>query len=328
MATTFKFRNVNLLAGVFVLAALLLLGAGILVAGRSQKWFQPSVRVQVRFPSEGTFGVEQGAKVVILGARAGAVERIVVDDAGSMVGVLKLDAAYARFIRHDTHALVKKTLGVAGDSFIDILVGTGAPVEVERLEKPHEIPIEKDTELLELAQNAIDQIREAVLPGLREMERTLAEYRGLAEDLRSAQGPLNSTTEQLKSMLGEVQKTIEGLNRGEGTAGMALKDPAAYDQVLALLKQLNTITERISSISADVQAATARLPAMSEQVEGEMRDLPGAVLQTQGTLREAERTLQGLQRHWLLRRYVDEAAPLEATPAATLTRPPAIGDLP
>lgn len=322
MATSFKFRNVNLLAGVFVLAALALLGAGILVAGHSQKWFRPSARIQVRFPAEGAFGIEKGAKVVILGAHAGEVERITVDDHGQMLGVLKVESDYARFIRHDTRALVKKTFGVAGDSFVDILVGTQAPVDLKDREELFEIPISKDTELLELAQGAIDQIREAVLPGLKELERTLAQYRGLAEDLRSVQGPLNSTTEQLKTMLGEVQKTIEGLNRGEGTAGMALKDPAAYDQVLALLKQMNAIAERVAAISADVQAATAHLPAMTEQVEGEARDLPGTVLQTQGTLREAERTLQGVQRHWLLRRYVDPAAPLEAQPAAAIARPP------
>ncbi|MBP7275056.1 MAG: MCE family protein [Kiritimatiellae bacterium] len=328
MATPFKFRNVNLLAGIFVLAALVLLGAGILVAGRSQKWFQPSVRIQVRFPSEGTFGIEQGAKVVVLGARAGEVERIAVDESETMRGVLKLDADYARFIRSDTRALVKKTLGVAGDSFIDILVGTGAPVDFEASETPPEIPIDKDTELLELAQSAIDQIREAVLPGLKELELTLAEYRGMAADLRSAQGPLITATDQLKSLLAEIQKTVEGLNRGEGTAGLALKDPAAYQQVLALMNQLNTIAERVAAISADVQAATARLPAMAEQVEGEVRELPGTVLQTQGALREAERTLQGVQRHWLLRRYVEEAAPLEAAPAATLARPPLTGDQP
>lgn len=322
MATSFKFRNVNLLAGVFVLTAVILLGAGILIAGKSQKWFHASVRIMVRFPAEGAFGVEQGAKVVIMGARAGEVERITVDDSGQMKGIIKVDGDYARFIRHDTHAVVKKTFGVAGDAFVDIVVGTQPPVDLKDREELFEIPITKDTELLEMAQSAIDQIREAVLPGLKELERTLAQYRGLAEDLRSVQGPLNSTTEQLKSMLGEVQKTIEGLNRGEGTAGMALKDPAAYDQVLALLKQLNTITERIASISTDVQAATARLPAMSEQVEGEVRDLPGTVLQTQGALREAERTLQGLQRHWLLRRYVDKAAPLDAQPADALARPP------
>ncbi len=328
MASSFKFRNVNLLAGVFVLAALMLLGAGILIAGKSQKWFQPSVRVQIRFPAEGAFGIERGAKVVILGARAGEVERVTVDDRGQMLGILKLDGDYARFVRRDTRALVKKTLGVAGDAFVDMVVGTQDPVDLKGREELFEIPISKDTELLELAQNAIDQIREAVLPGLKELERTLAEYRGLAEDLRSVQGPLNSTTEQLKSMLGEVQKTVEGLNRGEGTAGMALRDPAAYDQVLALLKQMNAIAERVAAISADVQAATARLPAMTEQVEGEMRDLPGAVLQTQGTLREAERTLQGLQRHWILRRYVDPAAPLEAQPAASIARPPETGDRP
>jgi phospholipid/cholesterol/gamma-HCH transport system substrate-binding protein len=322
MAASFKFRNVNLLTGALVIAALAALIAGIVLAGRAQRWFQPNIRLTVRFPSEGTFGVQKGAKVVILGAPAGEVDRITVDDDDRMVGQLKIQAEFARFIRIDSHALVKKTFGIAGDAYIDILVGKGAVVPLADLDQPHELPIDQDTEILAIIEATIDQIREAVLPGLEELERTLAEYRGLAADLRAPDGQLGLTLSNLNVIAVSVQTTLDGLNRGEGTAGRVLRDPALFEQTEAAMKQIHILLEqvqgtlaKVDEIAGHLRETTARLPGMAVQIEGEVKDAAGVVLQTQGTLREAETTLQGLQRHWLLRGSMTPQQPLDPVPA-------------
>lgn len=318
MNQPFKFRNVNQIVGLFVVLALLLLVTGIVLAGKAQRWFQPSLELRVRFPAEGTLGVEKGAKIVILGAQAGQVERIQVDDDGSMCGILHIQSEYGRFIRLDAHALVKKTFGVAGDSFVEIITGKKEIAPLHEIKGTFEIPIEKDTELLEIAQTAITQIREAVLPGLRELETTLAEYRGLAADLRAPQGPLNTTISNLNATVVALNQTIAGLNRGEGSAGKILRDAALYDesskavaQINELLKQLGETMKQVDAIAGDIHETTRQLPPMAGKINRELSDAPGVVLQTQGTLREAEKTLQGVQRHWLLRGYVPAEQPLE-----------------
>ena len=48
------------------------------------------------------------------------------------------------------------------------------------------------------------------------------------------------------------------------------------------------------------------------------KDLPGLVLQTQTLMRELERLIEAIQRHWLLRKYVNKTnpPPLRPLPAS------------
>jgi len=48
---------------------------------------------------------------------------------------------------------------------------------------------------------------------------------------------------------------------------------------------------------------------VSEALAIEAKDLPGLVLQTQQTLHESEKLIEGIQRHWLIRKYIEKAQP-------------------
>jgi hypothetical protein len=55
-----------------------------------------------------------------------------------------------------------------------------------------------------------------------------------------------------------------------------------------------------------VKATTAQIPPMATKVGREVDDLPGTVVQTQETIREAERLIEGIQQHWIIRKYVPQ----------------------
>lgn len=323
--TPFKFRYVNEIVGTFVILVVALLVAGMVLVGRAQKWFAPQRELHVAFPAEGTLGLQKGSEIFILGARAGLVHEITVGDDGRMLGLLRIDHEYGRFIRTDTTAVVKKKFGVAGDAYIDIMTGTGEPLP---LDPAPVLPIKKDTELLEIVQMVVEQVQSAVLPALEEMQNTLAEYRGLAEDLRKPEGNLQQALAKLGATIEEVQKTVAGLNRGEGTAGKVLRDTALHDETRKILEQVNQLLaqvrdtmKRVDAIADDIKRTTAPLPDVAGTVQGEMKDVPGLVRQTQGTLREAEMTLDAAQRHWLLRRYATRERPLDAIPVNAVGQP-------
>ncbi len=293
----YKFRHVNEIVGTFVVLAVVLIVAGIFLMARAQRWFEPVHDLRVTFPAEGTFGVERGARIEILGAAAGRVERIRVNDDGSIEGVLRIRGEYARFLHVDSVAVVKKEYGVAGAAYIAITVGSGALLSLENAR----IPIRKDTELLEMVQLVVEQIQDSVLPALTEVEKTLAEYRGLAADLRS---PTNS----LQLLLVNLNGIAAGLRDGEGTAGKILRDPAIADESRKAIEQVNTLLGKLektideaNGILRNVQKSSDALPGVVETVRGEMKDVPGVVLQARATLLETEKLLSGLQRHWLLR---------------------------
>ena len=73
MTSSQRFRHVHTTAGTFVLIVVGLLVAGIIVTGRSHRWFSPMGKVTLQFPREGSLGLREGADVLILGTVVGSV---------------------------------------------------------------------------------------------------------------------------------------------------------------------------------------------------------------------------------------------------------------
>ncbi len=314
----FKFRYVREIVGVFVLLALALLLGGLVLMARAQRWFEREVELRCVFPAEGTFGVQRGTRVEILGAAAGRVERVRVLDDGTIEGRLRIRSDFARFLRTDSEAVVKKEYGVAGAAFISIALGAGVPLAMP---DGATIPIRKDTELLEILQIVVEQIQEAVLPVLKEVQATLAEYRGLAADLRSPE-------HALQKILLDVQRVTDGIQAGQGSIGRLLSDPSMAIEVektvaetRALVADLRTAVAEAQRVIDNIRAASEGLPRVMSTVEGELRDVPGVVLQVRATLQETERLLVGLQRHWLLRAAMAPDLSLAPLPAAAAGTP-------
>ena len=290
MAKPFKFRYVNEIVGTFVLLIVALLVAGIIFAGHAQDWFTPVKRYNVDFPVEGSLGIQKGAPVEILGTTVGKVERIEVEEDGRIYGVISVKGAFIRFVRDDSKAIVKKRFAVAGEAYIEITEGEGGPLSPD-----FNLMVEKDTELTEMLEQMLEQIRSTTVPAIEKLQGTVVEYGKLAADLRNPEGPL------LK-LLSNVEQITEGLKNGEGSAGKVLRDPQ-------MANDLKGILDKINDALTDLKKTTAQLPPMAEKIGGEVNDLPGLVSQTQETIRESERLIEGIQQHWLIRKYVPQPEP-------------------
>lgn len=279
MAQAFKFRYVNEIVGAFVILIVLLLLAGIFFAGHAQRWFEPVHRLAIDFPPEGSFGLTAGAEVVILGTVVGSLERISVSEDGTMAGTVMIKGDFVRFVRADSKVKVKKKFVVAGDSYIEISKGTGA-----KLPEGATLPAVKDTEITELVEDAVAEIREKTIPAI----------------------------DQAKDLLAKVTSIVSGLEEGKGPAGKFLRDDEMAEDVKEIVAKAN---ESLAS----VRDTLAKLPPMAETLSGEVRDMPGLVVQTRDMLRETQRLIEAIQRHWLIRGYVDQA------PASETIPPEAIG---
>ncbi|MFH0907730.1 MAG: MlaD family protein [bacterium] len=294
MAKPFKFRYVNEIVGTFVLAVVLLLAIGIILAGRAQEWFVPKHELMLDFPPEGSLGLKKGSEVEILGTTVGKIERIKVNDDGSMRGEMIVKGDFIRFIRADSLAIAKKKFGIAGDAYVEITKGSG-----EVLGEEATLTLLKDTELIEIAQNILNQIQEATIPAIESIQKAIDEYTRLAADIRDPKGPLFMLLENL-------EKITDGLEKGEGSAGQILRSPELVNQLNNILKQVNDSLVKVQTVLDDVKKTSVQLPSMAEKVGGEIDDMPGLVLQTQETMREAERLIEGIQKSWLVRGYVTQ----------------------
>lgn len=262
MKKPFKFRYVNEIVGTFVLLVLFLLLAGIIVTGRAQGWFDPVYEIRAEFGDEGSMGLRRGSEVRVLDTPVGMVTRIEPREDGVMEGVFRVRGPFFQYIREDSIGIVRKTIaGIAGDAFVEITRGTGDPLP----EEGAYIPVIQDTEVIDLAEALLEEVRETTVPAIEQLQALLEEATALVKDLRDPDG--------------EVQM---------------------------ILRSLTTTMEEVNTILAHVAEATGPLPQMVDRLAGELEDVPGLVYQTQATLQETEVLIEGIQRHWLIRRHIEK----------------------
>lgn len=317
MEKRFKFRHVNELTGLFVLAVIALVVAGVIFSGHSQRWFTRKYAFDVLLPETGTAGLRHGDEVFILGVSAGLVDDIIVGDDGRMKAHVKIRRDFERFVRTDSSASIKKAFAVAGDSFIEITRGTRAPLP-ERAPTITCLPSEDSLDRME---KMLTDLRAELIPVVKKAGGGLDEWTKLGANLQKTQ-------EQLTGLFTRLDHLAAGLEQGKGTAGKLLTETALADEAQELLAQANqTLNElrgvvtNLNAASTNLQSGTARLPGITDAVANEAKDLPGLVQQTQTSMRELERLIEALQRHWLVRKYVNKTNPPPLHPLSESEEP-------
>lgn len=235
MDKTFKFRFVNEITGAFVLLAIAALIAGIFLAGRAQGLFEPKFRLHTVFQAEeGTYGLKKGSEVRSGETVAGSVTRITPTKDGTIEATFELKASFHDFVRTNSVAVVKKTLIVAGDAYVDISIGN------------RQFPLMPDGSMIVCT---------------------------LDKDI----------TKQAMLVLDELRAKL----------------PQTLDKINTELDALPGLT----------------VQARNTLHEGEVllhENAPSLLIQAQDTMRASQVLIEGLQRHWLFRNYIEnpESGPL------------------
>lgn len=288
MNREFKFRHANEIAGVFVIGAAVLFVLGVVFAGRSQGWFEPRFTLNVVFDTmEGSFGLQEGAPVLVRNTQAGRVGPVLPTPEGLMGTTLVLKDRFRPFITTDSVAKIRKKFGVAGDSYVDIARGQGAIIADEAY-----IACVKDEELLETAQKMLADVQTNILPIL----------------------------EKAEAIITSVASILDQVDTGKGVAGAAIGDSRLRDDVTGMVAHLEVITadaeKTVGTVNAlmsnEVAQVMANVGVLSAQAVDLMREevplLADETVKVQAeltrTLAETRRLIEGLQRHWLLRKYV------------------------
>jgi len=308
----FKFRHVNAITGTFVLIVIGLLIAVVLWMGRSQRWFKSSVELRIILPETGAAGIRQGSEVYFLGTRVGSVSDVIVDKTGRMEAEANIRYDFFLFVRADSSAAVKKKFGVAGDSFFEITRGEGQPLP----EKNASIVCNDQSQ--SALESAIEEIRHETVLVLQKTSTGLDTWTQLGTDLRETRQHLDQVAVRLENL-------SAGVEQGKGTVGKLLSDTTLADEAQKLLaraddtmSELQGVVTNLDAAVKNVQTGTERLPEITDAVANETKDLPGLVQQTQTSMRELERLIEAMQRHWVLRKYVNKTNPpsLQPLPAS------------
>lgn len=317
MQERFKFRHVHAITGTFVLLVLGVLIAALVFAARSQRWFIGNVNLRIVLPEEGAAGIRQGSEVYFLGTLVGTVSDVSVDRSGRMEADVNIRRDFFLFVRTDSSAVVKKKFGVVGDAYFELTRGHGKPLP----EKNAAIVCRE--QVPGALESAIEEVRREAVPALKKLSTGLDAWSTLGSNLITSE-------QRLDQLIGRADSVAADLQQGKGTVGQLLTDPAAAEELQSLLmkanrsaEELQVTLENLRSASGELRLASTNLPVISGALSHEARDLPGLVLQTQISMRELERLIEAMQRHWLLRKYVNHTnpPPLRPLPTSEKTKP-------
>lgn len=210
MAKPFKFRYVNEITGVFVLLMFVLLLAGIYFGARAQGLFESKFELYAFFTSDqGAFGLKKGSEIKIREASAGMVKEIGPNPEGVIQATFEIKQSYHSFIRTSSKAVVKKTLLLTGDSYVEILIGDN---QDPLIPNGGTIVCERDVDLSQQLMQTLEDFRAVSIPAIKQFNVVLNDVPGLIDQL-------NQTLAQVEILMREdvpelsiqAQKTMREL---------------------------------------------------------------------------------------------------------------------
>ena len=346
------FRYANQAVGVFVLLTVIVFGTAFLFSGQVREWLDPGESIKVLLPSDGLFGLSDGAEVEIMGTSAGKVLRIVINPDQQMHADVQIQSDMKSFVRHDSSAVIRKRFGVAGDSFLDISRGFGEALDW----KFAVIKASADRAPTDSIGEILDEMRTKVFPIIEDTQQAIRLFLAVVTDLQDPTGDMHQLLDNLNTVSGKMA-------RGEGVVGRLLVEEKMMDDFVTLVDRLNKnmarvdplfddlattignvakisakinrqskalpeLTHQLKELLVSVQAVmvdfsrtTPQLPRIAENVSKATDNVPVLMLQTQQVMAELEQLIKQLQSSWLLGGKTDEKrsthtriSPLEVRP--------------
>lgn len=326
-------RHVRTVVGVFNLAIVALLLAGIVFVGRGRRWFEEHALLQVTFPASHAAALRVGVPVKLAGDPVGTVAAAARD--GDVIrSTLDIGAAARETLRADASAQLRVPIaGLVGDLSVALDAGSApAPWPEGRV-----MAGEAEGDPAVKARETVDRVREQV-PAL--LDRTQAildktdailgqvERSRAAEDVdrlvRSLDRLARSVereraVESASASLARLEELLRGLRDGKGSAGKVFTDPALYDRTALLLDDVHRSWGRIDGLIAATTQVAQRADELAQQARGRKRDLDQLLGEIQLLVMQSNHALDLVANHWLLRGSLPEPGP---------PLPPAVLDLP
>jgi phospholipid/cholesterol/gamma-HCH transport system substrate-binding protein len=198
--------------GLFIVAGLAVLVAGVFFIGSGQSLFQSTYRVKAEF--QNVVGLSDGAGVRVGGLHQGTVKHIQLPNRpdGKMTVIMDLDRGTRDVLKQDSVAAIKSE-GLIGDKYVEISFGSD---NAAALKDGDTIPSEKPLDMSNLVKKA-DQ---------------------LLDTAQGAVADLNGTASNLKSISAKI-------DNGQGTVGALINDKTIYQKANAGATALNEDMEAL-----------------------------------------------------------------------------------
>ncbi len=337
MLMHFRIKHFDRYVGIFVILALALIMVTVVFIGRGQKWFEKRYHYTVVFNK--VQGLKPGTGVTISGMEVGSVKSLRLNPQSKVDVTLEVLESYRDYIRKDSQATISSAL--LGGKTVEVTVGSpGEPILLEGAtitsQEPKELTdILKDIDVktplkkLDDALENVKSITEKLNNPQGELFTILRNVEFITAQLKNGQGNVGGILQD-KRMHGEIAAAVESIHRSavniEETTQNASKVSRDLPQLISevdraikevpkILDDVKKATSDLPKVMGDVQKAAGDAPAIADNVKEITKDvkvitgnvkqaapeIPDFVATTHESVEEAEKLIQGLQNHWLLR---------------------------
>ncbi len=198
--------------GLFIVATLLILTAGVFLIGGNESRFARTYRVRAEFRT--VAGLDNGAEVRVGGIHSGTVKQIDLPSRpdGNVTVVMDLRSATHEVVRKDSVAAIRSE-GLLGDKYVEITFGTP---EAAKLKENDTLQSEAPFEFSQLMKKA-DQILDAAKGATENIQKTAANLSSISAKINGGQGTvgalINDKTVYKEAAAGatELQENMEAL---------------------------------------------------------------------------------------------------------------------
>lgn len=263
------------LAGLFVLSALVIITALLLLGGQNMKLLRG--RVEFTALMRNPLGVSIDTRVRISGIEAGSVKRIALMPDNRFKIVLSIYKDYRGLVRTDSTVSISK-LALIGDSVIEITPGS-----------PERPP---------LAAGGAIEVRETL-----SLDQMLAQLRPMLDKISlsidKAAAVLDALPEDaLRSTLQDTAAIASQLRQGRGAAGALLYDEAMKDELAESIRALREALGITAEIAGDSRGIVLQLRETADILHQQMQVVPEITVKTRELIDDTRKTVDAIGNTW------------------------------
>ena len=353
MDKPFKFRRSREIAGAFILAALILVIAGVIMHGQVTGWFEPKYVFEVELPESGTQGVKKGAEVQILGIKVGTVKGVelretktnqrltnytnVSPDEVRIMAILEVRSGLGAFVGSESTASLKKGLLGVGSSFFEISRGHQKWPDEDR----RELEFEDSEDVSDELTTTVRDIRDTAIPTIKEINLLVENLNDEEKSFQGAMSGIESLVKEInqgKGMVGTLiqnmdtqvnfEETMENLRK---TSEDLAESMDGINKVVAhiekgegaagrILKHEKTAAE-LEQTLANLNKASAELKAVLMSIDETAGELPGVIRTWNSGVEDIALVAKGLQNIWPIKKPVEKLKEEEKRAAEAARKP-------
>jgi len=302
MATAARIAGV----GVFVLGGVVLFTIGLFMIGDRQMAFATKFVVYTEFTK--ITGLQPGAVVRVLGAKAGTITQILPPDTPSAKFRVKLELTEAlhQLVRTDSVATIE-TEGLVGGSYLGIGTGTDAapPAASEST-----IAGKEPFEISDLMQQMGDTITK--------VNATLDDMKGdvqsaviaVGDTMGSANALIVGVTPDVQRMAasgaklsGNASDIVEGIRNGRGLVGKLMTDDELYRRATAIAQQTEETVTNAKQVLVVVKDALESFQGKDGPVQGLTANVNLTMDEARAAMTSLAENMDAMKHNFLLRGY-------------------------